>query len=77
MIFIHNAAALKAFDYGEIALEAEGSALVAIPPENYVFDIVMCIDATGSMGATLAGVKDSAQSFNADLRNRVRCQRNR
>lgn len=37
-------------------------------PENYVIDIVMCIDATGSMQNTIDSVQAAAQSFNDDLR---------
>lgn len=37
-------------------------------PENYVLDIVMCIDATGSMQATLSSVQASASTFDVQLR---------
>ncbi len=36
-----------------------------VQPNNYVIDIVMCIDATGSMQNTLNAVKASAMTFNA------------
>ncbi|MCB1438537.1 MAG: hypothetical protein KDJ63_02080 [Nitratireductor sp.] len=40
-------------------------------PENYAIDIVMCIDATGSMQNTLNSVTANAKSFNKDLRTHL------
>jgi hypothetical protein len=42
-----------------------------VQPNNYVIDIVMCIDATGSMQNTLNAVKASAMTFNNDLREQI------
>ncbi len=39
--------------------------------ENYVLDIVMCIDATGSMQATLTSVQQNAATFDTQLRERL------
>lgn len=40
-------------------------------PENYVMDIVMCIDATGSMQNTLTSVQANASTFDAQLRDEL------
>jgi len=47
------------------------SAKLTTIPENYVLDIVMCIDTTGSMQPTLNSVQASAASFDAQLRNEL------
>lgn len=46
-------------------------AQISTTTENYVFDIVMCIDATGSMQPTLNSVQANAQSFDAQLRTEL------
>ncbi|EFO34571.1 conserved hypothetical protein [Roseibium sp. TrichSKD4] len=40
--------------------------------QEVILDIVMCIDATGSMGATLRSVQRNALSFEANLKNRLK-----
>ncbi len=45
-----------------------------VQPNNYVIDIVMCIDATGSMQNTLNKVKASAMTFNAGPAPGNRCR---
>ena len=42
-----------------------------VTPENYVIDIVMCIDATGSMQDTLDAVQGNASTFNTQLRSEL------
>ena len=42
-----------------------------ITPENYVIDIVMCIDATGSMQNTLNAVQANAATFDTQLRSEL------
>ncbi|MCF6320255.1 MAG: hypothetical protein L3J32_00590 [Rhizobiaceae bacterium] len=44
---------------------------LVVSQENYVLDIVMCIDTTGSMQLTLDSVQASASSFDAQLRNEL------
>ncbi len=44
---------------------------LTVIPENYVLDIVMCIDATGSMQSTLNSVQASAATFDVDLRQEL------
>lgn len=39
--------------------------------ENYVLDIVMCIDATGSMQNTLTSVQQNASTFDTQLRSEL------
>ncbi len=45
-------------------------------PENYVLDIVMCVDATGSMQSTLNSVQQSASTFDVQLRNELGIETN-
>lgn len=45
-------------------------------PENYVLDIVMCIDATGSMQSTLNSVQQSAATFDTQLRSELGLEAN-
>ncbi len=45
-------------------------------PENYVLDIVMCIDATGSMQNTLDSVQANASTFDAQLRSELNISQN-
>lgn len=40
--------------------------------QEVILDIVMCIDATGSMGATLRSVQQNALSFEANLKKRLK-----
>ena len=44
---------------------------LTVIPENYVLDIVMCIDATYSMQPTLNSVQASAATFDFDLRQKL------
>ena len=69
--FAYDTAVLSAFGRSNEKVEVDGSTILAVTPENYVIDIVMCIDATGSMQSTLDAVKVQAQSFNADLRSEL------
>lgn len=45
-------------------------------PENYVMDIVMCIDATGSMQNTLNSVQANAATFDSQLRSELNIDAN-
>lgn len=45
-------------------------------PENYVLDIVMCIDATGSMQNTLNSVQANASTFDSQLRDELNIDSN-
>ncbi|MCB1441315.1 MAG: hypothetical protein KDJ63_16230, partial [Nitratireductor sp.] len=51
--------------------KVKGNTKLDTEKRYYVIDIVMCIDATGSMQATLDGVTRNAASFNADLRGAI------
>lgn len=52
-----------------------GTKLTTIP-ENYILDIVMCIDATGSMQNTLNSVQQSAATFDGQLRSELGLEAN-
>ncbi|MCP4185034.1 MAG: hypothetical protein GY761_17270 [Hyphomicrobiales bacterium] len=52
-----------------------GTKLTTIP-ENYVLDIVMCIDATGSMQNTLNSVQQNAATFDTQLRSELGLEAN-
>lgn len=52
-----------------------GTKLTTIP-ENYILDIVMCIDATGSMQNTLNSVQQSAATFDSQLRSELGLEAN-
>ena len=47
-----------------------------ITPENYVIDIVMCIDTTGSMQNTLDSVQANASTFDTQLRTELNIAQN-
>ncbi len=51
--FSYDSMAMKFFNLGEMKIAVSGSATYKIKPDNYVIDIVMCIDATGSMATTI------------------------
>jgi uncharacterized protein (UPF0333 family) len=64
--------------FGDKKLSASptlGTKLTTIP-ENYILDIVMCIDATGSMQTTLNSVQQSAASFDTQLRSELGLEAN-
>ncbi|PHP68258.1 hypothetical protein CSC94_06300 [Zhengella mangrovi] len=51
--------------------KVEGKTKLDTDKRYFVIDIVMCIDATGSMQNTLDGVTKSAGTFNTDLRDAI------
>lgn len=67
----YDTAVMRAFGYDQITAEREMVINLKVQPNNYVIDIVMCIDATGSMQNTLNAVKANAKTFNADLREEL------
>lgn len=69
--FDMETAALGLINQPIMTIGTEGSATIGMSIENYVIDIVMCIDATGSMQNTLDSVKAGARKFNADLRSEL------
>lgn len=64
----YDTAVMKAFGYDKMTASKEMVINLKVQPKNYVIDIVMCIDATGSMQNTLNAVQASAKTFNSDLR---------
>lgn len=63
--------ALGLIDMAKMKIGVDGSAIINTIAENYVIDIVMCIDATGSMQSTIDAVKAGAKQFNSDLRTEL------
>jgi len=59
---------LKAVGFNSISYTNTLGTRLETTPENYVMDIVMCIDATGSMQNTLNSVQANAATFNTQLR---------
>ena len=59
------------FQVGNHDISVSGSVEMSETPFNYVIDIVMCLDATGSMSSTLNAVKAKAATFNTDLRTEL------
>ena len=68
---IYDTAVMKAFGTSEMISTREMIINLKVQPNNYVIDIVMCIDATGSMQNTLTAVKNKAMAFNGDLREEL------
>jgi hypothetical protein len=64
----YDTAVMVAFGRPYLIAENTMTINMKIQPRNYVIDIVMCIDATGSMQNTLNAVKANAMTFNSDLR---------
>ena len=52
-------------------LKVSGQAIRQFTSENYVIDIVMCIDATGSMQTTIDAVKAQASNFGTNLKSEL------
>ena len=67
----YDTAVMKAFGYDKMTARKEMIINMKVQPKNYVIDIVMCIDATGSMQNTLDAVQASAKTFNKDLRTEL------
>ncbi len=67
----YDTAVMKAFGYDKMVASTEMVINLKVQPNNYVLDIVMCIDATGSMQNTLTAVKNNASTFNTDLRTEL------
>jgi len=64
----YGTAALGLFNVESVPISVSASAQMKIVEENYIIDIVMCLDATGSMQLTLDSVKKQALTFNKDLK---------
>lgn len=64
----YDTAVMRAFGYEKMTARKEMVVNLKVQPKNYIIDIVMCIDATGSMQNTLDAVQASAKTFNSDLR---------
>lgn len=62
---------MQMFGYNTIDVDVELAVNLKVELNNYVIDIVMCIDATGSMQNTLNAAVSNAKSFNADLRQEL------
>lgn len=67
---------MQLFGYDEIDIEVELTVSLKVELNNYVIDIVMCIDATGSMQNTLNAAVSNAKSFNVDLRKELGMENN-
>ncbi|WP_156892540.1 TadE/TadG family type IV pilus assembly protein [Salaquimonas pukyongi] len=67
----YDTAVMKAFGYDRLTARKEMVVNLKVQPKNYIIDIVMCIDATGSMQNTLDAVQASAKTFNTDLRTEL------
>ena len=67
---------LKAVGIDALVFNETLGTRLEITPENYVIDIVMCIDATGSMQNTLDAVQSNAATFNTQLRNELNIEEN-
>ncbi len=65
--FTYDSVTMKFFRLGEMKIAVSGSAVYKVKPDNYVIDLVMCIDATGSMTNTIESVKQNATSFADEL----------
>lgn len=59
------------FGTDELKFKTQLGTRLEVTPENYVMDIVMCIDATGSMQNTLDSVQANASTFDAQLRSEL------
>lgn len=64
----YDTAVWRAFGRNELPINVDMRVSMKVQPENYVIDIVMCLDATGSMQSTINAVQDAATTFNNDLR---------
>ena len=67
----YDTAVMKAFGTDYMTAEREMIINLKVQPKNYVIDVVMCIDATGSMQNTLNAVQANAMTFNQDLREEL------
>jgi len=67
---------MQLFNFDVIDVEVELSVNLNVELNNYVIDIVMCIDATGSMQNTLNAAVSNAKSFNDDLRKELGMENN-
>lgn len=67
----YDTAVMKAFGIDKLEASKDMIINLKVQPRNYVIDIVMCIDATGSMQNTLNAVQANAKTFNADLREEL------
>lgn len=62
---------MQMFGYENIDIDIELTVSLKVELHNYVIDIVMCLDATGSMQNTLNAAVSNAKSFNNDLREEL------
>ncbi len=69
--FDHNGPASKLTSMYQPVIAASSTTALEVVEDHYIIDIVMCIDATGSMQNTLDAVKVAAQTFNDDLRGEL------
>lgn len=74
--YSYNTYFLAVFGMDTIDIGVAGSSVYSVNPENYVIDIVMCIDSTGSMQPTIDAVGAQANSFSRDLRRELGIDQN-
>lgn len=67
----YDTSVMSAFGTETLVAKKEMTINLKVQPRNYVIDIVMCIDATGSMQNTLNAVQANAMTFNEDLRTEL------
>lgn len=67
----YDTAVMNAFGKEYLTASKDMIINLKVQPKNYVIDIVMCIDATGSMQNTLDAVQANAMTFNDDLREEL------
>lgn len=69
--FDYDGAASKLASFYDPTIQVSSTTSMKVVVDNYIIDVVMCIDATGSMQNTLDSVKDAAKTFNTDLRSEL------
>lgn len=62
---------MNAFGHKKFDLETEIKVNLKYIPENFVFDIVMCVDSTNSMTPTLEAAVENAKVFDTNLRTEL------
>lgn len=62
---------MQLFGYNSIDVAVDLAVNLKVEENYYVIDIVMCLDATGSMQQTLDSAVNNAKSFNKDLREEL------
>lgn len=67
----YNPVFMQMFGYKKVDIEVQLTVNLKVEENYYVIDIVMCLDATGSMQNTLNAAVENANSFNNDLRKEL------